>query len=217
MDYYTIGNSNQITNLDYLSLVNMLTTQITPETRSQILSRLTEINDQLILSSGIQSQQLDLSRCSSMNSRKKDATELQHPSMDIYNYKGNNPIPFSIPINSSNQFSMNGMNGMNTANTMKNMHISGMPPMYNMQQMVQQTPQTIPNIFSGSNSIHGPNYSNNHQFEQQTNIDLDEILGDIHNSPAKPDSLDQELDRIKQLYNRIAAGKLQRRRDRERS
>ena len=53
-------NSEYINQLDYLSLVNMLLTQITPILRKQILDRLTEMNNQF----------LDINQISTMNSSK---------------------------------------------------------------------------------------------------------------------------------------------------
>ena len=202
MDYHYINNNNNnnnniIANADYWTLVNLLTTQITPEIRKQILLRLTELNDQLILSSVIQNQlynsqnKQDLSRFPTMNCRKKDATELQHPSLDMFNYKGNNPLPFSMPLNSNTQFGPNIMGGYN-----------GTPQ---IPQQPQSQSQSIPNIFSSSNN----NFS-----RKQPNIDLDEILGDIYDSPeSQPDSLDQELTRIKELYGKVVASKRRRRRE----
>lgn len=60
MDYLYM-NINQINNLDYWSLVNMLMVQITPETRKQILERLLEMNNQLIIGMNLQIQS-DFSR-----------------------------------------------------------------------------------------------------------------------------------------------------------
>lgn len=206
MDYHYINNNNNnntiISNADYLTLVNLLTSQITPEIRKQILLRLTELNDQLILNNNIQNQfqtnqnKQDLSRFPTMNCRKKDVTELQHPSFDMFNYKGNNPLPFSMPTNSNSQFgaNMNMMTGYNTGTQMS----TPMSP-----QMSPQIPQAIPNIFSSSNN----NFSTD-----QSDFDLDEILGDIHDHESHADSLDQELDRIKELYGKVIASKRRRRR-----
>ena len=101
MDYQYM-NTNQISNLDYWSLVNMLMIQITADTRKQILDRLTEMNNQLLI--GMKPQiQPDLARSSMLNSRKKDVSEIQHPSLDRIN-----PLPLNgIPMNNNNQFSMN--------------------------------------------------------------------------------------------------------------
>ena len=68
----------KIKQLDYYGLVNLLTKQITPEIRSLVLQQLTYLNDKLL--NNQQYVQPDLARASMLQSRKKDATEIQHPS-----------------------------------------------------------------------------------------------------------------------------------------
>ena len=186
MDYQYI-NTNQISNMDYWSLANMLLTQINVETRKQILERLTEMNNQLIMGMGVQIQP-DLARPSMLNSRKKDVSEVQHPAMDRLNYKlpvqesqhsmqrSSNPVPINIPINStSSQFNMNNSYQM---------------PLNNYNQ-----------------------YSTSSQNKElQPEIDLDDIIDEITN---ESDELDNKLAKIKQLHTKIIADKRRRRRERE--
>ena len=177
MDYHYVdsntgSNNIPIIDADYWTLVNLLTTQITPQIRKQILSRLTDLNDQLILANAIQNQfhngqnSQDLSRSTvhpTTNCRKKDVTELQHPSLDMFNYNGNN------------QYNTNIIGGHTNNNFLRN--------------------------------------------QDQSDIDLDEILADIHDShdnhESHPDALDQELARIKNLYGKVIASKRRRRRERQ--
>ncbi|XWV26579.1 hypothetical protein QJ857_gp0488 [Tupanvirus soda lake] len=190
MDFQYMNN-NQISSLDYFSLVNMLMNQISPETRKQILERLTDMNNQLMM--GMNSQiQTDLPRSSMLNSRKKDATEIQHPSFDRLNYKGPNPLPLNIPINGNNQFAMNNS--------------------YQMASMMPALAQ-MPSMMMPVN-----NYANIGQYNRQaikddkTEIDLDDIIDEIQD---EPDSLDKELARIKKLHTKIVADKRRRRKERE--
>lgn len=105
MDYQYL-NPMQLHTMDYWSLVNMLTSQITPETRKMILDKLSEMNNQLLMGMNMNSIQPDLARSSMLNSRKKDLSETQHPSFDHLNYKGPNPLPLNVPINGNNHFTM---------------------------------------------------------------------------------------------------------------
>lgn len=103
---YQYNNTNLINNMDYWTLVNILMTQITPDTRKKVLDRLMEMNNQLLMNSISLSNiptQPDLSRSSTLNSRKKDVKEIQHPSLDRITYKGPNPLPINAPINANNQ------------------------------------------------------------------------------------------------------------------
>ncbi len=95
------NNNNNLDDMDYLSLVKMLSEQIMPEKRKSILERLTEMNNQLLMGfTGIDNMS-ELPRTGMMSSRKKDLTENYHPSFDQYNYKGQNPVPFGLPVNSN--------------------------------------------------------------------------------------------------------------------
>ncbi|XWV25319.1 hypothetical protein QJ856_gp0451 [Tupanvirus deep ocean] len=192
MDFQYMNN-NQINSLDYFSLVNMLMNQISPETRKQILDRLTEMNNQLMM--GMNSQiQTDLQRSSMLSSRKKDATEIQHPSLDRLNYKGPNPLPLNIPMNGNNQFAMNNPYQMS----------SMMPALAQMPSMMMPV----------NNYGNMGQYNNNRQPIKDTNteIDLDDIIDEIQ---EEPDSLDKELTRIKKLHTKIVADKRRRRKERE--
>ena len=104
-----MNTDNQIQYMDYPGLVQLLTTAISPETRAVVLTRLTQMNNQLLnqMQTQFQTQfqtQLDLSRPVSVNSRKKDATELQHPSMEQIPRQSNSvprsarPTPKQAPI-----------------------------------------------------------------------------------------------------------------------
>lgn len=103
MDYQYLNNESQspIDNLDYWSLVKMLMTTITAETRKKILDKITEMNNQLLLSESL--KQSDLARSAVLQSRKKTVTENQHPSFDCINYKGPNPLPLNTPTNANYQ------------------------------------------------------------------------------------------------------------------
>ncbi|AQN68152.1 hypothetical protein [Saudi moumouvirus] len=112
MNFQYINNNNslnhgQLYNMDYLSLVNMLTLQLTPVDRKAILERLIEMNDQLLYKNDIN---VDMSRNSQLNSRKKDIKENLHPSMDFYNHNKKNPIPLNIPSSSTSQTSIETRN-----------------------------------------------------------------------------------------------------------
>ena len=158
--------------MDYWSLVNMLMNQITPETRAIILEKLTEMNNSLLSKNNISGKtiyernlEMDLSRTSSMNARKKDLDEQIHPSLDIYRNNSvqhkilENPIPLNIPINSNNQY-------------------------VNDHYKYEKT--------------------NNYQ-QTDKQIDLDDIIHDIDD-----DMLNEKLDRIKHLYQKIISDKKKR-------
>lgn len=158
------SNYNNISNMDYLSLVGMLTEQITPEKRKEILQRLMEMNDQLLMGYGTTGQgfQTEPPRIGRLNSRKKDLTENMHPSFDQYNYKGQNPLPFGMPINSNinNDFDYRS-NFSQIDNSLK-------------QNNIQDTFDEI-NIDEIINDIHG-----------ETNMDsLDKKLSKIKNLQDK--------------------------------
>ena len=176
MDYQYM-NTNQISNLDYWSLVNMLMIQITPDVRKQILDQLTEMNNQLLI--GMKPQiQSDLARSSIHSSRKKDVSEIQHPSLDRIN-----PLPLNnIPISSNNQFAMNNS--------------------YQMPQMIMPI-----NNYSNSNQ-----YNTQQQNDSECEIDIDDIIDEIHNTP---DELDEKLARIKNLHAKIISDKRRRRKERD--
>lgn len=75
-------------NSSYIDLVNALSQNITPENRAIILSKLTAINQNLMQQP---KQTIDPARPGVLSSRKKDISELQHPS-EYGN--GNNRIPY---------------------------------------------------------------------------------------------------------------------------
>src|SRR5579872_2652382 len=87
---YQSTQSQQINQMDYWSLTRMLMSQITPQVRSVILSRLTEMNNQLLLSNSSNNLSNNLSNNPltgiQSSSRKSDVTELLHPSQ-IYNQR----------------------------------------------------------------------------------------------------------------------------------
>jgi hypothetical protein len=84
---------NKINDMDYLSLVSMLTKQITPFVRKNILERLTEMNDHLI--SGMKHHNI-MRPISKMTLSKKGSGELDHPSDNIYGRKNPTPQNFSL-------------------------------------------------------------------------------------------------------------------------
>lgn len=108
---YNYMSAAQINSLDYWSLANMLIYQITPEIRKQVLRRLTEMNDRLLMNGNSLTNSLtnlpinipesqithqDPSRMTNFSSKKKDLPENKYPYMDT-GY--NNPIPLSLPNN----------------------------------------------------------------------------------------------------------------------
>lgn len=94
MEYYQKNSTT-----DYASLVNALTCQITPEYRAVILDKLVEINNQLLAKTQSSSRgnqfvnQSDPARSCILNPRKKDVSELQHPSTLANSY-----TPSIVPI-----------------------------------------------------------------------------------------------------------------------
>lgn len=184
---YQYMNINQINNMDYWSLVGMLMNQISPETRKLILEKLTEMNNQLLIGNHSKIQQ-DLARMGILNSRKKDVSENKHPSMDILN-KGKSPIPLVMPTNYNNQFALNPY------------QMSGIT---NMTQLNPMTPMPL-------NNFSFPKH-NSKKNKHITEIDLDDIINDIH---EESDDLDEKLARIKALHTKIIADKKRRRKERE--
>jgi hypothetical protein len=106
---YQFTQSQQINQMDYWNLVRTLMSQITPQVRSVILSRLTEMNNQLLLNNsqtGIQSNPLTGIQSNPLtgiqsSSRKSDVTELPHPSQ-IYN-------PRSVPNYTPDVYTTTGL------------------------------------------------------------------------------------------------------------
>jgi len=195
MDYQYL-QANQIKNLDYWSLVNMLSTQISPETRTIILERLTYMNQQLLMGSSLNIQ-TDLSRAGMLNSKKKDITEQQHPSMDRLNYKGQNPLPLNIPMNASNTQYM-PMNAFGQTN-----QINPVNPYLVSSQMSTPTPALL-----------HPQPRQATQTPVINEIDLDDIIDDL-NDEQQTDDLDDKLFKIKNLHHKIITDKRQRRKERE--
>ncbi len=177
MDYQYM-NTFQINTMDYWSLVYMLMNQSTPEIRKLVLERLTEMNNQLLGS--------DLSRLSTLNSRKKDTSEIPHPSLDFANSQGKNPLPIHIPINSTNP---------NTN------FIPDRPNQYSTNSYQNKIPTTRPEA----------NIYDKHQYDVCSEIDLDDIIEEIRGS----DPLDDKLAHIKKLYGKILTDKRRRRKERE--
>jgi hypothetical protein len=91
------------TTVSYVDLVNMLLQNITPEYRAIILNKLVTYNNQLLAQANMSPIQIDPTRSSLLNARKKDVSELQHPS--IYgNQDQRNNVPLSLPIRANNNF-----------------------------------------------------------------------------------------------------------------
>jgi hypothetical protein len=181
---YQYANGYQINNLDYWSLVNMLMVQITPETRKQILDRLTEMNNLLLIGMGAQIQSPpSIPSIASIpsNSRKKDISELPHPSMNHVDYKGPNPLPLNMPTNNNNQSIMNNSYQMIPSLTI---------PMNNYKNMGQ--------------------YNTQPTNEVQEEIDLDDLMCELHN---KPDELDEKLFKIKKLHEKIITERRKRKKE----
>ena len=180
------NNVNQINNMDYWSLVQALSTQISPQYRAVVLSRLTEMNNQLLL--GNQSNiQMDLARAGSINSRKKDANELSHPSFDHTQYRSQQGEP-----RNSNFDSMR----TSSSDIYKTAGLINIP----------STPATHPTHSTYSTYPTHPTSS----FEPEINID--DIIDDLDNKP-QIDNLDQKLYKIKNLHSKILTDKRNRRKE----
>ena len=95
---YNYMSAAQINSLDYWPLVTMLGSQITPAIRKLVLKKLTEMNDRLILNGESQNIKQEMGRMAGINSRNKDISENQHPSLD-YNFNIANPMPIVLPNN----------------------------------------------------------------------------------------------------------------------
>uniref|UniRef100_A0A6G6AC22 Uncharacterized protein n=1 Tax=Borely moumouvirus TaxID=2712067 RepID=A0A6G6AC22_9VIRU len=185
-------NPGQLYNMDYLSLVNMLTLQLTPIDRKVILDRLVEMNDQLLykkdmnidlsrnsqLYSAKKDMNIDLSRNSQLNSRKKDIKENLHPSMDFYNHSKKNPLPLNIPSSSTSQSSIETRN-----------------------------------VFYNPNP-YGDNHSGLQKKSYSDEIDLDSIINnisDFDDEENNKESLDDKLKKIKKLHSKIITNNKQKR------
>lgn len=76
---------------DYQNLVRLLMGNISPTTRKIVLNKLIEINDRLLFNENHHPLQNrwgfddDITRFGIMSSRKKEMTEIQHPSFDYFN------------------------------------------------------------------------------------------------------------------------------------
>ena len=182
---YNFSSYNDIGNMDYLSLVKMLMDQITVEKRKEILQRLTEMNNQLLMGYD-QSYQSEPPRIGFSSSRKKDLSENMHPSFDQYSYKGQNPLPFGLPLNSTvgsdfdfrSTFSQNYNNPI-PKNSLNNALINN----------------TLINNAPIQNTL--------------DQINIDEIISDIHGE-SNVESLDKKLAKIKNLQDKIIIDKRKR-------
>lgn len=184
---YTDTNNSQNQYMNYPTLVQLLSTNITPETRSNVLLQLTQMNNQLLSQQQFQFQnqsqsqsqvqplhQFDLARPTPLNYRKKDAVELVHPSME-QNPRHMNSMPrpdfnFKPPHNNN--------------------------PMGNYQQ-------PIPDL---NRNLIPPNKSNqfiptkNVPKKKEPELDLDDILKDINSGSDDISDEETELDlKLKQL------------------
>lgn len=213
--------SNQINILDYWSLVNMLMNQISPSIRKQILERLMYMNDQLInnqlMNNQLMNNQLmndmnlnlqtdmlsDLTRSTKMNSKKKDLSELQHPSLDSLNYKGQNPIPINIPINANNQYGTRDDKLHPRFITLMHENIGSSIPSDNISIPKKIVDEKVELYYNSTLHPHRG---------EQGEIDLDDIIYDDHNDS---NILDEKLERIKTLHTKIIADKRRRKKERE--
>jgi hypothetical protein len=216
-----------IISMDYSSLVHLLTTQITPELRKKILIRLMEINDSIILknlpSSNIVNN-MDLSRNPIVNNRKKDLNMLPHPATDIFNNKGTNPIPINMPASSNypcNEFNNLYNYSNNLCDDSINLYqMNHAPNLYHPSNNINTIPNNINTIPNNINTI--PNNINTipNIYQQTNNInnniqcnncpELDDLINDLY---SEPDDLDIELNKIKNLYDKIKISKRNKRRE----
>lgn len=199
--YADTNNNNQYT--DYPSLVRLLTTNITPEARANVLSQLTQMNNHLLNQKQYQNQnlnqnqnlglnqtQFDLSRPTSLNYRKKDAVELVHPSME-QNPRHMNTMPRqdfnSRPIAQNNYQQPN----------LSNKHISSSKSV------------TIKKDFEPKSVVR-----NSLEFEPE--LDIDDILNDINGGDNSEESeLDLKLKQLAGLKQKIVNDSRRRKKERE--
>jgi len=192
------NTDNQIQYMDYSGLVQLLTTGISPETRSVVLAKLTQMNNQLLnqMQTQFQTQfqtQLDLSRPMSMSSKRKGATELQHPSMEQnLNSRHINPIP-------RQEFKPHQTNFSNRP----------------VDEKVRSVPFSNPVPSSKSKSIPIPP-KKNLDLDSDSELDIDDILRDINGSNSAESDLDQKLKQLTNLKQKILTDKQKRKMDRTR-
>lgn len=188
-------NQNQIKYGDYWSLVNMLTQQISPITRKQILEKLMEMNNQLFM--GQQTNiQMDLSRAGALNSRKKDVTELQHPAMDPRQFKGNNPVP----VNFGNDYS-----------------VSQNPYTMNPRDFNQLSQTQVSNYHDvlKNRQINNNSFLQNKKDYGSNDLDIDDLINEIaHDEDSGSDNdLEEKLSRIKHLQSKIITERRRRKKE----
>ena len=182
---------NQINNMDYWSLVNMLMTQITPITRKYILDRLCEMNKQLLSQSNNDQHILDNDRLTPL---------LPLP-----------PLP-SIPINSSVPISINttpnmiyNQNSSNQGNQSNN---------YNSKlanQGVYDNDDYNSKIYSKTK-----NSTYTEPLQQYNSKSANQgMYDDNNNNTTNMDNLDKKLQKIKLLREKIINDKKERRRKRQ--
>lgn len=220
-----------VKNIGYIGLVKLLTVKISPESRKIILDRLTDINNELLygainlnmkqceyensfddqnifdipnnMSYNYDHMQFDngmnntssyydndLSRVPITNTRKVNPTENIHPSMDILNYKGPNPIPLNNPVNSK-------MNPKINSKMNPKMNLYTHPaPCNNMQNNQSIYKLDRGNIVSG---IDLDNKTNRIDKKTRNNF-----LDNKYEQRDSNDTLDEKLNRIKMLQNKIS-------------
>jgi hypothetical protein len=190
MEYQHI-QANQIKNLDYWSLLNILMNPISSETRATILEKLTEMNNQLLVGNSLHVQP-DLARPSMLNSKRKSSSEASYATR----YEMQNPLPLDMPVNTNNQF------------------MQWKPPSESTNSW--NAPQMFPQNWVNPANPANPYNSTNSNQKFYPEIDLDDIINDLNDdSDGDSDNLDKKLAKIKLLNDKIITDKRRRRKERE--
>lgn len=218
MDYQHL-QKNQIKNLDYMGLINMLMNQISPEIRAVVLERLTEMNNQLLVGNQINIQ-TDLARSGMLNFRKKEMTELQHPSWD----KLKNPSTNFAPVQfSSGSYENSFYQDQETRNMAANENLKSRNDFKSRENPIPLDLPINSNNYQNNqtNNLNHFGYSSKRNYQD---IDLDDIINEITSKPNSGfkgnltetldvDNLDIKLSQIKKLHQKLLTEKRQKKRE----
>jgi len=219
--YGSTGHNNDISRMDYWNLINLLSTQLTPEIRRLVLERLTEINNQMIrLGSSVSGSYVDiptdLARSGFINSRKKDLNETQHPAVYSRN-DGTSPMSLNLPVNprpissTSGTDSFGQMGGTGSG-------VMGNP--YGLTGL-NASPNTVgfnpanPFVNMSTNPVSRPQPGPEFKFsiDEPREFDIDELIGEEDSE----EDLDDKLARISALRHKIIRDKKQRKKAKEKT
>ena len=192
-----MDHANNQTSTNYLSLVQMLMNQITPQTRKKILQKLTDMNNALLE----EESKLHMDKNETHKLIRKNTTpiyqdhpEIQHPSnlFNHYNIPRSQTETFSPPVNTriSQKFDFNPESISPPVNTRN--------PQNNQFTKLPMDEGGM-NIFS----------------DQFTRLKAPINANNILNDPRirNPDSIDIKLEKIKRLHSKIITERKSRRRD----